>query len=148
MIHVNLSYGDSDYINSVVGYINQNWNGDVEIVVDSMDLKHYIEWVNGMDAVILDGIMSYALGNISIATYLGKKIFLNRKGVIKKGFEVEDIPFSYIDDIEKMSFEEFKEGFDYKLELGDCSIVGFTYGQVIDNYKMMFRELKALSDMV
>ena len=147
VIHIILSNdGDEDYIRNVKEYIENNWNGKKEIIMAMMSYDEYVKYVDGMDAIILDGECSYALGNISIGVYYGKKFFLNRKGVIAEGMRMEDIPYNNIDEIPEMTWDEFIKPLEYEVDIKKSTLVGTTFLENKNNWKELFNELSMKSD--
>lgn len=120
-IYVPLSYGDKEYIEKVKCYIKENPSDNVIVVDEFMEYEEYVKFINKMDVGIFDCITSTALGNITVYIFLQKKLMLNRNGVIKKAFDEECIPHSFVDKLDSISFEElakmpeYPEGVHYDL---------------------------------
>lgn len=114
-------YGSGDLIElqKIKEYAARVWTGrgKVTFVENKVPYLDFLRFLMGMDAVILDGKASYALGNLSIALHFRKKIFLNRDGVIKKAFDADGLPHSCTDEIAGMSYEEFTSPTNYPAEL-------------------------------
>ena len=108
-VYVPLSYGDEKYIEKVKAYIKENSPENVIVVDKFMEYEDYVELINRMDIGIFDCTTSTALGNVAVYLYLKKKMILNREGVIKKAFDDENIPHSFVDELDKISFEEFSK---------------------------------------
>lgn len=106
-IYVPLSYGDKDYIEKVKSYIKGNAPENIIVVDEFMEYDKYVQFINKMDIGIFDCTTSTALGNISVYLFLQKKIMLNRAGVIKKAFDEESIPHSFVDELDTISFDDF-----------------------------------------
>lgn len=102
-----------DYVNEMREYVSSHWNNNVHFVFDFVPFDQYVEFINQMDIIILDGKGSYALGNIDLAIYFRKKIFLNRDGLIKQAFDFEKVPCCCTDEIDNMSFDEFAKPMKY-----------------------------------
>lgn len=101
IISLVLSYGEKDYIESVKEKANELFGDKVEIIQNMMSYEEYIKYLSTVDVAIMDQLFSSALGNISILLYMGKKIYLNRNGIIQKGFSNENVPFIFTDQIGK-----------------------------------------------
>jgi len=108
-VYVPLSYGDAEYIEKIKKYIKENCKDNVIIVDKFMEYEEYVQFINKMDVGIFDCTTSTALGNITVYIFLQKKLLLNRNGVIKKAFDEENIPHSFVDDLDTISFEELSE---------------------------------------
>lgn len=115
-VHVMRAYlgpGDIPRFNMMEEYANQNWNGNVIFEKDMRPYNEYLRFVNSMDIVILDDKESSGLGNVMLSVFFEKKFFLNRSGVIKKGFDVEGLPNFCTDEIDGMSWEDFSSPANY-----------------------------------
>ena len=121
-LYLVLSYGKADYIETVKKYAESEWGNKATVIIKFMDFESYANLLSKMDAAIFDQTNSYALGNIAILTFYKKKLFLNRKGVIKKAFDLERIPYICTDEIEKMSFDEFIKPLTYPEDAGETII--------------------------
>lgn len=62
-----------------------------------------------MDVIIFNYLPSCGLGNLGMFLTLGKKIFLNRKGVLQKGLQAENIKFHFTDELLTMTYEELMQ---------------------------------------
>lgn len=103
-----LSYGEKDYIEDVKEYaISQLGKDKVEIITDLMEDMEYLQYLNGIDIAIFDYKHQAALGNIYRLLYLGKKIFLDRSGIIYKECIDQQLTVFSVDEIENQ-FENFK----------------------------------------
>ena len=108
-IYVPLSYGKKEYIEKVKKYIKECCSENVIVLDDFMEYEEYVRVINHMDIGIFDCATSTALGNIAVYLFCKKKIFLNKNGIIKKAFDEENIPHSFVDELDKIDFEEFKK---------------------------------------
>lgn len=141
VLHLVLSYAGEGYVWKVKKYVKDFWNGKVEILENKMDYEMYAKYVNRMDAVILDGVLSYALGNLSMVLFLKKKIFLNRNGVLQKGMNAENIYFHYTDEIKGMSFTEFSTKEIYTLP-NESTLAAQPYEEAAEAWRKIFRALE------
>ena len=139
-LYLVLSYGKEEYIEQVKEYVRLNWMDKASIITNFMDYNSYAVLLHKMDIAIFDKIQSYALGNISIMTFFKKKIFLNVNGVLKKGFELEHIPFSTTAEIKDMDFEEFCRPVCYPENAGETIIPKGKIG--VDRWMEIFKVLK------
>lgn len=108
-VYVPLSYGDEKHIKKVKNYIKENSSENVIAIDKFMEYEEYVSLINRMDIGIFDCTTSTALGNVSVYLFLEKKLFLNRNGVIKKAFDEENIPHSFVDELDSISLEEFEK---------------------------------------
>lgn len=113
-IYMPMTYGYPPYRKEVADFI-KNYPITVKTIImeESMTYEEYAAFIRKCDVMILDAEYSCGLGNLYLALHMKKKLFLNKEGVMKKAFDVENIPCSTTDEIENMSFEEFKKPFDY-----------------------------------
>lgn len=112
-VYVPLSYGDEKYIEKVKTYIRENSPDNVIVVDEFMEYEDYVGLINRMDIGIFDCTTSTALGNVAVYLFLKKKMLLNRDGVIKKAFDDENIPHSFVDELDTISFEDFSKKPEY-----------------------------------
>ena len=84
--------GNQDYVQSVIEYAKRMIPDNLEIVDKFIPFREYIDFLNNIDVAIFDSKNSYALGNISILTKLGKTIYLNDGGIIHNAFKKTGFP--------------------------------------------------------
>ncbi len=108
-IYLITSYADNDkeYVNLVRKYARENYGEKVIFIDKFLPKIEYVRFLQSIDIAIMDQMGSAALGNIAWLLYFDKKIFLNRKGILKKAFEMHNLVYSFTDEIESMSYEEF-----------------------------------------
>lgn len=111
-----MSYGDKNYISLVKEYVNKTFIDTKKIIIieEFMPYKDYMEFLAKMDIAIFDGDRSYALGNIFALMYFEKKIYLNERGIIKKSFDMDNIPYHLTSSIGFVSYEDFVKPVFYK----------------------------------
>jgi len=141
MIHVMLAYGIKEYVEEIKKYITENWHGRVEFFEQRMDLDAYAEYMNKMDAMILDAVHSTALGNIGMILYFRKKLFLNRNGVLQKGLVAENIPFHYTDELADMSWEELIRKEEYSVPQ-NATLNKRDHEACVNDWKHLLNELQ------
>lgn len=121
-----LAYGDKEYKRKVIEYAIELFGKDkVEIIDKMMNQTEYIKYLNTVDICILDYKHQAALGNIYYLLYMGKKLYLNKDGIIKLFTTLEGIETYNVSAIEKMSFEEFSKPIDdvkYGIEFAEFHI--------------------------
>jgi len=139
-IIIPLSYGDKDYIDSVCEYVQRNNINNVDIIKAFLPYEEYVKLLSTIDIAIFDGFTSYALGNIALVLALKKKIYLNKKGVIREAFDMDAIPYSCIDDIKEMSFEEFVDPINYPDNLDSSLISSMDADYAIKAWKIVFTD--------
>lgn len=138
-----LSYGDPEhtYIDKLIRVINDKWSEKSTIVTEMMSLGDYLKLLSKMDIVFLDGLHSNALGNISTLLYFGKKIFLNRNGILRQAFDLEKVPYCCSDEVENMSFEAFIKPVVYQGT--EKSLMASTYEEYVGKWRKLLDDLKA-----
>lgn len=137
--HLVLSYGKPSYIEKIKEFVSNNRTLDIEVHENFMPLNEYIIFLNEMDAAVMDGLTSYALGNINALLHYKKTIILNRHGVIAKAFDAEGIPYICSDDIASLTYSVLDKGFDYSL--GNSTLRGWSEDERIANWKKLFQDL-------
>lgn len=107
-----LAYGDQTYAEEIKEYALQIFNKEKIEIIDTMtNHLEYLEYLKNVDVCILDFKHQAALGNFYILCYLNKKIYLNKDGILKKACDAENIQTRNVDDIDKITFEEFIKPF-------------------------------------
>lgn len=122
-IYIPVIYGDESYINDLKRYAYSILPNKIIFVEKRMPYDEYAEFLCNMDVCIINGTISYALGNIAINVYFKKTIVLNRQGIIKKGFEAEKIPFILSDVIGTIPFSSFTRKLDYTSMKNDATLL-------------------------
>ena len=103
-----LAYGRKPYSDKVKEYAIKKYGKDkVEIIDERMSKEEYMRYLSSIDICVLDYKHQAALGNLYILLYYGKKVFLNRNGMIKTAMDLENIETYNVDEIESMSFGDF-----------------------------------------
>jgi len=143
-IYLPLNYGEPVYIEQVKSHAEKTW-GDQAVVLDQpLPYEEYIELLNQIDVAVFDGVPSYALGNIAALTRLQKKLYLNRDGVIRKGFDIDDVPYECTDQIAVQSFEEFAKPVKYSAESKNSCILHQTQEKYVNDWKEALSRLDSL----
>ena len=143
-INLILSYGGSaKYINKVKKFAYDNFDREsINIIENKMSEKEYTRFLSTIDIAIFDYRHSSGLGNIYKLLYLGKKIYLNKKGILYKGMETYGkIPLFKTEDISK-SYDEFSKMLTKKEKL-ECRKFASSYSSnkaSIGLWKMFFDE--------
>ena len=110
-INLVLSYGGSKkYVEKVKKYAYNNFDiENVNIIDRLVNDVDYFKFLYSIDIAIFDYKHSAALGNIYKLLYLGKKLYLNKNGIIYKGIsEYKDIPIFKTQDI-GCSYDDFSK---------------------------------------
>lgn len=108
IISLVLSYGNNEYINNVIQEARKIVDKNhLEIITDYMDYSDYLKYISTIDVAILSAKHSNALGTLRLLAYYEKKIYLNSSGDIAKGLAFRDCVVNDIQDIGKITFEDF-----------------------------------------
>lgn len=113
-IYTILSYGDKEYIGEVEKYVKTNWSDKTTIIKNMLPYEEYVKFLSKIDIAIMDGMKSYALGNLFLLINMKKKIVLNSKGILAKAFDEIKIPYLTTDDLGKYSPDILFEPFEYE----------------------------------
>ncbi|MPM73824.1 TDP-N-acetylfucosamine:lipid II N-acetylfucosaminyltransferase [bioreactor metagenome] len=114
-----LSYGNNEYITNIKKYALQMLGSKALFIEKFMPFDEYATFVNQIDIALLDGKESYALGNIAMLLFFRKKVFLNEKGIIKKAFDYEKLPYKCTKEILNMNFSDFSHAEIYDENISD-----------------------------
>jgi dTDP-N-acetylfucosamine:lipid II N-acetylfucosaminyltransferase len=108
IISLVLSYGDMKYAKKVEEHaITLFGNEKVEVIRELLPNDVYIKYLKSVDTCILDYTHQSALGNFYLLLYLGKKLFLNGKGILRLSTILEGVEAHSVEEIDKMNFKEF-----------------------------------------
>lgn len=147
-IYLIFSYGNKEYMEEIRRYVRDYWKDKFVIVDHFLAYSDYIKLCHKMDAVVLDGLQSYALGNLILFLDLKKKIFLNRRGLLHKALEHEKIPHFCTDEISRMTFEEFNSDFYFPDELlAKSQLRKHKYSEDVEQWKMILAELEFVKEL-
>ena len=149
VISLVLAYGEEEYIDKVISFAKQEFDEDkLEIILKEQSYEDYIRYIAGVDIAVFDQIKQSGLGNINLLTAFGKKLYLNRNGILKTAMDFEYVDVGCVDEIEDMSFKEFTkpcENVNYSVRYGttkqDESLSLYAWNNI-------FKELKANSKKV
>lgn len=109
-VYVLLSYGMNDYADKVIAYGRSIFQEKFIPVTEYMKFEDFVHFMNQMDIVILNHRRQQALGNILLAAYLKKKIFLNEESTLWVLFRNDlQIQIESTAEIENISFESFTD---------------------------------------
>lgn len=103
-----LAYGIKEYAEKVKKEAIKIFGEEkVEIIDKMMSQQEYVQYLSTVDICLLDYKHQSALGNIYFLLYMGKKLFLNKDGIIKLFSTLENIETYNVEDIDKMDYAEF-----------------------------------------
>jgi len=105
IISLVLVYGNDAYATSVAEYAKSIFGDKIEVFRNRMDTKDYIQYLTTVDIGIFDQVHQSSLGNLNYLLYLGKKLYLNKDGVLKLAFLLEGI---YMDTTDKLGLEPYE----------------------------------------
>ena len=105
-----LAYGIEEYAEKVKKEAIKIFGEEkVEIIDKMMSQQEYVKYLSTVDICLLDYKHQSALGNIYFLLYMGKKLFLNKDGIIKLFSTLENIETYNIEDIDEMDYAEFSK---------------------------------------
>ena len=140
--YFSLSYGDKKYISKVKSYANKCLGEKAVFIEDFLPHKEYAKFLNSMDIAILSGKNSYALGNVAMLLFFGKKLYINPKGVIAKAFMNQNVSFGSVCDLGKVTFEEISRPIVYNEE-AIWEFVSKPYDISVNRWKKIISDLEA-----
>ncbi len=115
-LFIPLSYGntwydaDMDYKAKVIDSLEENFGKEnYEILYKLIDPKEYNKFLMNMDIALMPSNRQNALGNILRLLYVGNKVYLTKDNPMFQWFLEQGVEIFDIDDIEHMTFEEFKK---------------------------------------
>ena len=109
LVIVPLAYGTEHNIKSIRSCVEKINSNKIKLMLDYIPYEDYLFFLSTIDIAVFDQKSSAALGNIVVLAYFGKKIYLNKEGIIREEFEELGIEYGITDDIGKISFEEFSK---------------------------------------
>ena len=102
-----LSYGDSEYAQSVISKGKEIFGEKFTAVTDYMEYSDYIYFLSTFSIGIFYNDRQQAMGNINNLIKMGKKVFLRRGTSMWKDYIHNNVKVFEAQRIENMSFEEF-----------------------------------------
>ncbi len=103
-----LSYGIEEYRNEVIFYAEKLFGKEkINVITDFLPWNKYIELLNNIDIAIFDYEHQAAFGNIIALSYLKKKIFLSKTGVMYQGLLKEHVDIYDCNEIGYITFSNF-----------------------------------------
>lgn len=115
-LFIPLSYGntwydaDREYKSKVIETLEENFGEEkYEILYKLIDPEQYNKLLMNMDVALMPSNRQNALGNILRLLYIGNKVYLTKDNPMFQWFLEQGVEIFDIDDIEHMTFEEFKK---------------------------------------
>ena len=116
-IYALLSYGDSEYGNEVIAYGKNIFKEKFVGVTQYMAFPDFVQFMNGMDIIIFNHRRQQGLGNLLLASFLKKKIFMSRENTLWELLNSDyDMRVNDTAIITQLDFENFKALNDTELE--------------------------------
>ena len=140
-IYVLLSYGNADYIQKVKKYGTKILHNKIIFIENFYKYDEYLKLLSNMDCIILDGKKSYALGTINIMLNMNKRIFINSRSLIRKAFDICNVPYLCSNKISKLSIDYFVNNSKYDLP---DDFIGHNIDYYIDTWRKLFDYLASL----
>lgn len=138
-VYIPLAYGDVNYIEKIKEYVSQENLSFVTILDKFIKVDEYVKFLNSIDIAIFDGTNSYALGNIAWLLKFNKKFYLNKTGIIREAFTMENIPYICVDEIGNITYEEFVKTIDYSEVATDMRAK--TYEENIIAWQLILKDM-------
>jgi len=108
-IYALLNYGDKAYAQEVIAYGKTIFGESFIGVTDYMEFKDFVLFMNDIDIIVFNHKRQQALGNLLLAYYLEKKIFLNTNSTLYEYFKQDlCLTINSTLDIQEMEFNNFK----------------------------------------
>lgn len=82
-----LAYGESVYADKVINYGKEVFNDKFIGITEFMDFKKFVLFMSRMDIIIFNNERQQAMGNLWLAMYLKKKIFIREESTLWGYFE-------------------------------------------------------------
>ena len=109
-------YPSAKYLELVLEKGEKLFDENFKPILNFLEKDEYNKIYNSVEYVFMNHFRSQAMGNIYIALYTGKKLFMSKKSTIFQQlnnygcllFAIEDIPKNKIDVFKKLSIEEKK----------------------------------------
>ena len=111
IISLVLSYGNKSYGASVEKYAYSIFGNKVEIIRNYMSSEQYLEYLASVDIAIFDQKIQSGLGNLYYLLYMGKKVYLNKDGILKLAMNLEGVKTGNTNEIGFESFLTFSKNF-------------------------------------
>jgi dTDP-N-acetylfucosamine:lipid II N-acetylfucosaminyltransferase len=109
-IYALLAYGDSEYASKVHERGKQIFGDKFESINTFLPFKEFILIYNRIDILIFNHERQQGVGNLFLAMYLKKKVYINNKSPLWDFFNVDlGLTVYTTSDIEKESFADFSE---------------------------------------
>lgn len=112
-----LSYGDELYSKRIIDYGKSVFAEKFVGTTNFMEYDDFVLYMNSMDIIIFNHERQQGLGNLFLAMYLKKKVFIKRNNALWNYFHIEHgINTFCTDEIKLMNFNIFKAKNDTYLE--------------------------------
>lgn len=139
-LYIVLSYGDSNYAESVASHARAVFGTSVTIVDTIMEYVDYCNFISTMDIAIMDATEQTGLGGMFLLLNCGKKVYLNPSGLnMRIANEKGYITYSTSD---INSFSDFSE-ISNEVVVHNSSLVDCygDYKQTILDWQFIFNEI-------
>lgn len=106
IISLPLVYGNSEYAKDIEKYAKRIFEKKVQVIKKRMNTKDYLRYITTVDVAIFDQVHQSGLGNLYYLLYMGKKLYLNKEGILKLAFLLEG---SYIQTTDRLGLETYEK---------------------------------------
>lgn len=141
IIYLPLNYGLDEYIKEIEQYL-EDYPIKTILLKEKLAPLEYLNYIAKMDIAIFDFTRQAALANIQLLLYFGKKVYLNREGIVYKGLKIENKIVFDIADIYTQNFEEFSNICDELLQNKLDNFLVFDNDKIINDWLEMLEYCK------
>ncbi len=136
-IYVPVAYGNRSYISA----LQHEFSGvpNIHFITEMFSFEQWVQFLSSIDIAILDGMGSYALGNIRILLKMRSAIVLNGKGFLARSFRKEGIPFLTTDRLSTLNLDSLPSDFQNNGE--NSSFVYKPRSRIIKEWKLLTESL-------
>lgn len=108
-VYCPLSYGDKSYANDVITYGNKIFGHEkFSGITDYMSIDKYTDFMSQMDIAIFHNNRQQAMGNITLSSFLGCKVFISESTSMWEQYVIRGgCRFYPTEKIKDMSFSDF-----------------------------------------
>lgn len=139
-IYALLAYGEEAYADEVIAYGRAIFGDKFLGLKNFLQLKEFVLFMNRMDIIIFNHERQQAVGNLLLAMYLKKKIFMNEKSTLWDFFERDHhMVLGKTQSVFQMTFDSFKTEETIILENNKTRVENvISEKYFVDSWKVLF----------